>query len=344
MERLLFRKGLAARLRRLVSAKEGQFTLEAAWTLPIIVLLTFSLLWLAVMMYRESGLYFNAGRLAERTAYVWDNSRKDMVTGAVRPEAGDGLYWRLADDGLSQWFNVANPMSPVRVALPQSAGERDTAEGPAGKLARTAGLLDVSVRGSLSFQHYGLFRVVRAALERNIEVPATASRWFKSTEIEAFAASYVVEPVETIRLTDLTRTFISEIQGRIKPKQALAAMVQPASDVKQPVPVTSHAQAAEYVRLLVNGTETIVQATPESKRTIDALDASGVAHQAYYTFNEKNLREVQMTKDLELLKKGVQVKGVVWHFFKTSNQDKIKLSQGLRKELERSGIVVVFHE
>ncbi len=51
-----------------------------------------------------------------------------------------------------------------------------------------------------------------------------------------------------------------------------------------------------------------------------------------------------MPKDLELLKKGVQVKGVVWHFFKTSNQDKIKLSQGLRKELERSGIVVVFHE
>ncbi len=251
-----------------------------------------------------------------------------MVTGAVRPEAGDGLYWRLADDSLSQWFNVANPMSPVRVALPQSAGERDTAEGPAGKLARTAGLLDVSVRGSLSFQHYGLFRVVRAALERNIEVPATASRWFKSTEIEAFAASYVVEPVETIRLTDLTRTFISEIQGRIKPKQALAAMVQPASDVKQPVPVTSHAQAAEYVRLLVNGTETIVQATPESKRTIDALDASGVAHQAYYTFNEKKFTRGPNAQRSRAVKERCASKGRRLAFF---SKPRIRIRSSCRK-------------
>lgn len=312
-------------------------------TLPIIVLVTFALLWLAVMLYRESGLYFSAGQSAERTAYVWDNSRKDLVTGAVHPEGVDGLYWRLADDGLSQWFNVKNPMSPVQVSLPQTRGGV-TGEGPAGKLARTAGELNPSVRGSLSFQHYGLFRLVRVSLERGMDLPGTVNRWFKSSEIEASATSHVVDPIETIRLTDLTRTFITEIQGRIKPKQAMAAMVQPESDLKQPVPVTSHAQAAEYVRLLVNGTEKIVQATPESKRTIDALDSSGVAHQAYYTFNEKNLREVQMPKDLELLKKGTEVKGVVWHFFKTSKQDKIKLSQGLKKELERSGIVVVFHE
>jgi hypothetical protein len=64
-----------------------------------------------------------------------------------------------------------------------------------------------------------------------------------------------------------------------------------------------------------------------------------VAHIAFYTFTENQLRSEQMTKDFELLKQGSQVKGVVWHFFKKNAGP----SDKLRRELENKGIAVVIH-
>ncbi|UUZ79242.1 hypothetical protein LJK88_29100 [Paenibacillus sp. P26] len=162
--------------------------------------------------------------------------------------------------------------------------------------------------------------------------------------MEADASSFITDAAETIRLTDFTRTFIGEIKDRIKPKDALGVMKEPATVPKEPVRISSHAQAAAYLRTLVGGEATVMQVNPGTKREVDALDANGVAHQAYYTFNEKNLREVQMPKDAESLKSGTQVKGVVWHFFKLSKEDRVKLTQTLKRDLESRGIVVIFHE
>nr|WP_235941392.1 hypothetical protein [Paenibacillus puerhi] len=313
-------------------------------TLPVIMLATFVLLAVAVYYYQQSSLYYKAGRSAERTAYIWDSSSKDYVTGAVHPTASDGLYWRIAADGLSQWFNVLRPFEPVSVALPPAAGGSG-GSGASGKLLKASGELGSELRGGLSYRHYGLFRVVHASLERMVRLPDFVRDWFQgSSRLQAGVSSHVIDPVETIRLTDLTRTFIAGIQGRIKPKAALALMTEPVTGKATRPAITSHAQAAQYLRLLVGGTEKMVQVTPETKRQIDALDASGVAHQAYYTFNEKNLREVQLPKDAELLKEGSQVKGVVWHFFKLSKQDRVKLTQVLKREIERNGIVIIFHE
>ncbi|SDC48232.1 hypothetical protein SAMN02799630_00213 [Paenibacillus sp. UNCCL117] len=313
-------------------------------TLPVIMLATFVLLAVAAYYYQQSSLYYTAGRSAERTAYIWNNSSKDYVTGAVDPALSDGLYWRLTADGLSQWFNITHSSGPVGVQLPsQAAGS--AGGGAAGKLGRAAAELGSEQRGELTYLHYGLFRVVRSSLERTVRLPDFVRSWFHaSSQLKAGTSSHVIDPVETIRLTDLTRTFIAEVQGRIKPAAALALMTEPVTGSAAKPPITSHAQAAQYVRLLVGGAEKTVQVTPETKRVIDALDASGVAHQAYYTFNEKNLREVQLPKDAALLKAGTQVKGVVWHFFKLSKQERVKLTQALKNDIERHGIVMVFHE
>ncbi|WP_281887285.1 hypothetical protein [Paenibacillus sp. YYML68] len=329
-------------LKRLTRSTSGQITLEASLTMPLIFLSTAALLGLGLLFYFESSLYHKAGEAAERTAYIWDNSSKELVTGSVHPTASDGLYWRLTSDGLSQWFNLASPMSPVAVALPASADS--TAGGAVGKLARTADTLPDAWRGQLSFSHYGVLRIVRASLERSTGLSALAPQWLRKEQLDGDVKSYVVEPVETIRMVDLTRTFIAEIQGRIRPQAALAALKQPGTTPKEPTRVASHAQAAQYLRLLVGGKETQLEVKPGTLRQVDALDATGVAHQAYYTFNEKNLREVQLMKDAELLKQGTQVKGVVWHFFKLSKNDKVKLTQTLKSEIERHGIVLVFHE
>ncbi|MFN0223226.1 TadE/TadG family type IV pilus assembly protein [Paenibacillus sp. KR2-11] len=330
------------KLHRLLKDTRGQFTIEASLTLPAILLATVLLIFLALYVYHQANLYQTAAVSANRTAYIWDNSSKDYRTGAVANGQTDGLYWRLTNDHLSNLFSFMLPVRPASVALP--GGGAAGGSSPENKLQRTAGELPSTVGGELSYSNKGLLRYVEASLQKAAHLPGFAVKLWGEDEVQAGAQSFVVDPVETIRLTDLTRTFISEVQGRIKPKAALAAMVEPKGEPKEPVRITSHAQAANYLRLLVTGAEQVIQVDPQTKRTVDALDAGGVAHQAYYTFNEKNLREVQMPKDAELLKQGTQVRGVVWHFFKLSKADKVKLSGGLKAELERRGIVVVLHE
>ncbi|KPV56933.1 hypothetical protein QJ48_25040 [Paenibacillus sp. A3] len=330
-------------VRRFFVGHSGQFTIEASLTLPIILIATLLLIFLSLFVYQQASVHYTAALTADRTAYIWDNGRKDPVTGSVGLGQTDGLYWRLTNDHVMNLFSFLLPIAPVSVQLP-SSGQAAGQNGPTGKLSRAAGNLPEQLRGEIDYTNYGFLRYVRVALEKKFHVPSLARKWWgKEADIETSSKSYVIDPIETIRLTDLTRTFISEIQGRIKPKDALKTMVDPKTSVKEPVKITSESEAAEHLRGLVGGVSKKVNLTPETVRVVDALDSSGVAHQAYYTFNEKNLRE-QMSKDVELLMQGTEIRGVVWHFFKVSKNDKMKLTHGLKRELEQKGIVVVFHE
>jgi hypothetical protein len=155
-----------------------------------------------------------------------------------------------------------------------------------------------------------------------------------------------VEPVELIRLTDLTRSYIGAIKERISPRAAKSVLVEPAGS-GQPAKGVSfklESQAAAYLQQLVNGSVSTLETPSGKSRKIDALDANGVAHQAYITFTERQLLSDQMPKDLELLQAGREVKGVVWHFFKREGKSTPVPSDKLRRELERNGIVVVIHE
>lgn len=339
----IYKRPFVITVRRFFDGHSGQFTIEASLTLPIILIATLLLIFLSLFAYQQASVHYTAALTADRTAYIWDNSRKDPVTGSVGLGQTDGLYWRLTNDHVMNLFSFLLPIAPVSVQLPTS-GPVTGQSGPAGKLSRAAGSLPEQLRGEIDYTNHGFLRYIRVALEKKFHVPSLARKWWgKEADVETSSQSYIIDPIETIRLTDLTRTFIGEIQGRIKPKDALKAMVDPKTSVKEPVKITSESEAAEHLRGLVGGVSKKFNVTPETVRVVDALDASGVGHQAYYTFNEKNLRE-QMTKDVELLKQGVQIKGVVWHFFKLSKNDKVKLSQGLKRELEQKGIVVVFHE
>ncbi|TVY10117.1 TadE/TadG family type IV pilus assembly protein [Paenibacillus cremeus] len=332
--------------RRFIRSSSGQFAVEAALTMPVIFIATISFIFFVLYGYYQSSLVHAAASASERTAFVWDNSKKDLMTGEVTEGANDGLYWRLTNDNVSNVLSFILPTGVVKVMLPlqssQVHGEK-TAD-PAGKLVKTAVTFPTQWRGELRYENGGLLRRVGASLEQAFNAPSYARILWNKSDAAANAGSYVTDPVEMIWLTDLTRTFISEIQGRIKPKDAADVLVEPRKSLEEPVRINSHAQAADYLRVLVGGTAQVVQVSPDRKREIDAMDAGMVAHQAYYTFNETNLREEQMPKDAELLKQGTKVRGVVWHFFKLSKQDKVKLSQGLKQELERNGIVVVLHE
>ncbi|MCZ8515874.1 hypothetical protein O9H85_26450 [Paenibacillus filicis] len=325
-------------------SESGQFSLEASLTAPAIVLTTVLLLFLALTAYFYANMYQKTVLTSERTAFVWGNTGKDPVTGAIEAGRDDGLYWRLANDHILGLFTFASGLDDVRVKLPAQSGQ-GSGSGPASKLLHGVGRLPSAWEGEAVYSNLGLLRKVAVHAEQQVRMPfGHENGGWGPKRMSAGAASYVTDAAETIRLTDLTRTFAREVQGRMKPSEALALMKEPAVVLKEPVRITNHKEAVTYLRTLVGGTEKILQVSPETKRTVDAMDAGGVAHQAYFNISEKNLREVQMPKDAELLRSGSQVKGVVWHFFKLTNKEKASLNKSLKRELESRGIVVILHD
>jgi hypothetical protein len=336
----LFESRRFGKLKWLFDTK-GSFTIEAAFVLPVILLSTISLLFLAVFVFQTSSGYQSAGLAADRAAFVWDNSRKDPVTGAFAVGEDDGLYWRLHSDSVSDIFRFIVPNSAAEIKLPAQA-QGDNA-GPEYKLRRVGAVIASEWHGFMRYQNNGIGREVSVDLNKAFHSPGYVEAKL-AKNVRSNAQAQVVDPVETIRLIDLTRNFIQEVKDRIKPSAAMQTMVEPKSAPEQPAVINSHSSAARYLRTLVNGKEQIIQIDAGTQRVVDAMDANQVVHQAFYTFSESQLRNEQLPKDKQLLNNGSAVKGVVWHFFKQTKNDRVVLSASFRQELERKGIVLVIHE
>ncbi|MFD0681729.1 MULTISPECIES: hypothetical protein [unclassified Paenibacillus] len=319
----------------------GSFTIEASFVLPLILLSTISLLFLAMFVFQTSSAYQTAGIAADRAAFVWDNSKKNPITGAFTVGEDDGLYWRLNSDSVSDLFSFLIPNAASQVTLPVAGQKANT--GPEGKLLRIGNAVSSEWNGSMQYKNNGISREVSVHLAKPFHSPRYVEHRLES-KVQASAAAQVIDPVETIRVIDLTRTFIQEVKGRIKPSDVLLTLIEPKSVPEKPVVINSHKTAVLYLQTLVNGRELTINVNADTQRVVDAMDANQVAHQAFYTFSESQLRNEQMPKDAQLLQNGTAVKGVVWHFFKQSRNSQVKLSASLRQELERSGIVIVIHE
>jgi hypothetical protein len=329
-------------LKQWLNNTNGSFTIEASFVLPLILLSTISLLFLVIYVFQTSSAYQTAGIAADRTAFVWDNSKKDPVTGAFTAGEDDGLYWRIHSDSVSDLFRFIIPNSAAQIALPASVQGPEA--GPEGKLRRVGSARSAEWTGFMQYRNNGINREVSVQLTKPFHSPGYVERRLAGN-VNSTAEAQVVDPVEAIRVIDLTRTFILEVKDRIKPGAALQTLVEPQqSTPEKPAVINSHRTAAAYLQTLVNGSEQTIQVSAGTKRVVDAMDANQVAHQAIYTFSENQLRNEQMPKDAQLLQNGSQVKGVVWHFFKQSKNSQVKLSASLRNDLEQKGIVIVIHE
>jgi hypothetical protein len=346
---------------RKVGAKEtGTFTIEASLVMPAILLCTLCFLMLALLVYRQCIMYQQAALTADRLAYVWDNSHKDPISGAFAVEARDGLYWRLTQDRAFGVDAIFSDEPSVTVSLPKETSQLE--EGLAErKLYRASNLLTGVRQARLSYSNKLLIRSIGVGLsdpfhstgELGRPVGSEGSGWpgwpglphglkFPETIAES-AKSNVVDPVEFIRTIDFVQSSAAKLLNLLSPGEAGELLDRTASlSPSDALKFSGHdIDAAPYLRQLVNG-RTEDYDSRFGVRHIDALDKSGVAHQAYCTFNTSNLADVQLPKDAELLKKGA-VKGVVWHFFTNCRGEQSKPSQKLLKRLRESGIVAVVH-
>ncbi|MDR6549694.1 hypothetical protein J2736_000877 [Paenibacillus qinlingensis] len=308
---------------------------------PMILICTVSLLFVGLYAYQHVYIKQLARTAAERLAFTWTNSHKNLNPGSFNPQETDGLYWRLTQDHVTDLFGFLNGSAGVSIALPTHQGDGLVER----KLARASGLLPNGVTGTASYRNYVLDHQVEVDVNKSFLMPSIMRKWLQTHTTSGKAIAHVVDSVELIRMTDLTRTYVPTLAGRISPEKAKAALVEPEnSNLSGPkVTIQSERQASTYLRSLVGGKEVVRTTASGKSRLIDALDARGIAHQAFYSLTEAQLRTEQLPKDVELLQQDPTVKGVVWHFFKKDATGKGMPTDAFRKELERKGIVVVIH-
>ncbi len=328
------------RLRRFCLSEAGSFTIEASLVLPVIFLCTIAILFFALFMYQKAVLFHTAAVSADRTAAHWDNSYKDPVTGSYPLDKNDGLYWRVFNDQASDLLGIIGLGNPAVVELPQS-GTQPSGSGPNKKLLQAAQQLPVSLEGQLSYSNHGLDRTVQIKLNQFLGIPSLVQDWFAMDQAAGESVAQVTDPVEWIRAVVLTKSYLSRIKGKAPATDVKKTWLESVSDPPEVI-IRSEKEASEYLRNFVNGKSVEIEThTVGQYRIIDALDRDGVAHEAKYTINSKNVKD-QIKKDVELMKRG-EVKGVVWHFFRHVKTGKTALTPSLRRELERNGIVVIVH-
>jgi len=307
--------------------------MESTLVFPVALLMTVVLLFTVLWIYRSSFLYGTSAIEAQRASFAWNDSGRDAATGRINSRTDDGLYWRIGSGLLHAGFGLFGgggaSMRAPNPPQPSNLTEK--------KLARSAKMLPSGMTGEVIYKSSGWRSQVTVELKDVFIMPVGGSKLAASS-----ASSYISEPVEWIRLIDLTRTYFGEIKNRITLGRAKSLFQEPGSDSEgETIRFTNEREAAAYLRKLVSGTEREFVTSSGQRRLVDALDGSGIAHQAYFTFSESQLRNEQLPKDLDLLRSNGAVRGVVWHFF---NSGKYTPSASFKAELERSGIIVVVHQ
>ncbi len=352
------------RFRTVPKGEQGSFTVEASLVFPAVLTVTLCFIFVSLYVYQNAVLYHIASVMAERSAFTWDNSKKDALTGAFHPTERDSLYWRLTDDRSAEVqligdSSTGNPSGEQHIPAGHSPGEQhnpaDNSPGeqnnpsalPEKKLLKAAQFLADGTRGELGFTNRLLVREITVRLRHPFHFPSAISEWFGADTVFTQAKAAVVEPVELIRAVDLARTYGDALlQNRDKAKAIFGQFAdKTASPDEAGLSFRSDAEANVYLRRLVGGAFAEMQLKePGKTRQIDALDKSRVAHQAKVGYISKNKDiEDQIAKDVELMRTGA-VNGVVWHFFRKSKDGLIGPSKPLKQLLESNGIVVVIHE
>ena len=296
------------------------------------------MLFLSLIVYQKTMLGYLAASIAEKTAYSWNNSYKQPETGAFSPGQQDGLYWRVFQDGGLNWLGL-HSSERFTVSLP--VNEVDYSKSLViTKLERSVLMLPDGMSGHIRYDASLIERKVTVQLAGRLKLPQFMQIFFKSDGITARAEATISEPVDLIRNVNMLRTYAGELVHRITKSKVISIIQEPISTDSKAISTTNHKEAVAYLRKITGGEERKLTLGDGTVRVVDAIDRQGMAHQAYYTFSERQIR-IQMAKDQELLRIG-EIRGVIWHFF--ASDSRMKPSQALHSDLTKNGMIVIIHQ
>ncbi|WEK55085.1 MAG: pilus assembly protein [Candidatus Cohnella colombiensis] len=206
----------------------GSFTLEASMILPWVFMLSMVVLLFSLFIWQSTALYYRSSIAAERAAYSWSNSAKDIHTGRYPEGQYDGLYWRLTDDALFQsWFGLASGNPGVRVNI-SSGNVNVQGSSAAAKLRKIGARMPSAIQGSLSYDNIGIRQMV--TVQTTASWLPQALVWMNGQQQATNkVTALVVEPTEFLRTFDLIRyysaKFKSSMQDSKSKKEQAAASV-----------------------------------------------------------------------------------------------------------------------
>lgn len=189
------------RKRSFTKDDSGNFTVEASMIFPMILIITMCLIFFSLVVYYKSILQFEANRIADKVAFVWNNSSKDVHTGAFNQyttQNGDGLYWRLTSNNILQNFglNIGGESAAVDKKLHRNLVDE----------------IPGAISGSVEFKNKLFRNYVEVKLEQPLKLPSMVTDLFKMDVMEASAARTITEPVEFIRNTDFVIYVYKDIE------------------------------------------------------------------------------------------------------------------------------------
>jgi hypothetical protein len=313
----------------------GGFTLEASIWLPLVLVTIVIGLIAGMIIYQHVALYTLAERVAERTAYSWDNSHKQIESGSVDADKRDGLYWRLTSDGAVPFLS-GGVGHAVTYELP--GGEHEGESLPLKKLGRGGTLLQGHIYGEISYENRIIEKIITVKLEKPLRLPLWLHRLF-GFRLRVEASRAISDPVEYIRGINLIRTYTGMVDREMTPGEVMSLFHEPLSD-SLAVNVNSHAEAVRWLRIHTGGVEAEYP-TSLGIRVIDSLTSDLTAHQAFYSTRGSQLI-IQADKDAELLRQGA-VSRVVWHFFLGANNRYPPPTSAELAALKERGIEVEIH-
>lgn len=331
---------LETRICRFCRGEAGSFHIESTLLMPVVFWFTLAMLGLGFVAYQKGDLLQSAYEWSERSAYVWKDSHKDAVTGAFVYQDMDDVYAGMVSEGLG-WLRASlKGFRQAEIAFPGLEVSGQSLSGR--KLLRSSQELEGQIFGEGEYVNRVLEGEVRADWSREWATWVQNVMAPQGRRLQEGAAAYVADPVEFLRTVELVTTYATKLKSRFAtPDEATNALRQLLPGEAQPVDIRSEAQAKAYLQQLLHAKGTTIS-TPYGDRIIDVLDADGFAHEAKYTVNKADTK-LQIKKDAELIRSG-KVKGVVWHFFLVKKTGKFDTTPTLLRELEESGIMVVYHQ
>ncbi len=223
-------------LRELWQDRRGSFVLDASVVFPLVFISVLLMMLLSLAVYQRAIVYYSASAAAEKAAFRWDNSYRDMLTGRAPTGQHDRLYWRLADNRMLEGiFGTLRGEGGTRassdvLSLPVTeSGERE-GDLVSIKIRRAAARIDPSYSGEAQLERENpLLRQVRIELQAPAAIESV-QRMIGRGASHVAASSAVVDPVEFTRLVDLARYYAAKFGsgagGNGKRGQAQAVLAE----------------------------------------------------------------------------------------------------------------------
>ncbi|MBW7476550.1 pilus assembly protein [Paenibacillus oenotherae] len=226
------------KLRFKLKDEEGSLSIESSMVLPTVFLSLIIMLLFSMYVYQNVVLYYMASISAERAAFRWDNSKRDMTSGMGLTGQYDGLYWRMASDGaLQSLFGIGsgngNEGGGTVISVGGTGnGNADHDDEPYGeslpgmKLGKVAGRMPESIEGQMKYKYGWTEKRIQARLQKPMSVPLLEFI-LGHAQPSTVSSAAVVDPVEFIRNVELVRYYTAKFgQGAgASPKRAQAAQL-----------------------------------------------------------------------------------------------------------------------